>query len=251
VKTEIIYGFHPVLEALRAGRREFFEIYVSKGKTTRRIDVLLERSAAKQIPVKKINPDQLKSMAGSEVHQGIGAKVSRYPFAELADLLAVRPPGEADPLLLIMDSIVDPHNLGALIRTASCVDVAGIILPKDRSAHPTPAVSKASAGALEHVALVQVANLVHSIVQLKKAGFWVVGMDKSGDRSIFNLDLRGPIALIVGGEQKGIRPLVRKNCDHLAAIPQRGPMDSLNVSVAGGVALYEIFRQREFQYADS
>ncbi|UCF91775.1 MAG: 23S rRNA (guanosine(2251)-2'-O)-methyltransferase RlmB [Desulfobacterales bacterium] len=150
----------------------------------------------------------------------------------------------ADPFLLLLDGILDPHNLGAIIRTALCAGVHGVIIPRDRAASPTPAVSKASAGALEHVRLIQVTNLVRTVQALKEKGLWIYGLDRSGEHSIFASDLTGPLALVIGGEQRGIRPLVKKNCDLVVAIPQVGPMNSLNASVAAAVAMFETFRQR-------
>ncbi|MDM8539097.1 23S rRNA (guanosine(2251)-2'-O)-methyltransferase RlmB, partial [Desulfobacterales bacterium HSG17] len=145
---------------------------------------------------------------------------------------------------LILDSIVDTHNLGALIRTAQCVGISGIIIPKDRAAGPTPGVSKASAGALEHVSLIQAVNLVNIIKELKKKGIWIFGLTPDARQSFFEQELKGPVAIIVGGEEKGIRPIVKKQCDFLVSIPQKGHIDSLNASVAGAVVMYEAFRQR-------
>ena len=150
----------------------------------------------------------------------------------------------------MLDSILDPQNLGGLIRTAVCAGVDAVILPKDRSATPSPAVSKASAGALEHARVIQATNLVRSMALLKEAGIWITGLDRAGDPSIFQSDFNGPVALVVGGEEKGIRPLVKKHCDFLATIPQQGPIDSLNASAAGAVAIYEAFRQRHLDKTD-
>jgi 23S rRNA (guanosine2251-2'-O)-methyltransferase len=153
--------------------------------------------------------------------------------------------GKSNPFLLLLDNIMDPHNLGALIRTALCVGIDGVIIPKDRSAQPSPTVSKASAGALEHISLSRVTNMVDTIKMLKKNGLWIAGMDKMSTESIFTCDLKGFNAIVIGGEGKGVRPLVKKHCDILLSIPQIGPLDSLNASVAGAVAMYEIFRQRQ------
>ena len=144
----------------------------------------------------------------------------------------------------MLDNIQDPQNLGAIIRTALCVGIHGVIVPKDRSASPTAAVSKASAGALEHIHLVRVTNLVHTIKHCKASGLWVMGLQKDAAQAIYAADLSGPIALVLGGEQKGIRRLVKKNCDFLVSIPQQGTLNSLNASVAAAVAMYEAFRQR-------
>jgi 23S rRNA (guanosine2251-2'-O)-methyltransferase len=145
----------------------------------------------------------------------------------------------------MLDNIVDPQNLGALIRTALCVGIDGVVMPRDNCAPPTASVSSASAGALEHIDLCRVTNLVQTIKLCKSHGLWIFGMERGAEQSIFGGDLTGPIALVLGGEQKGIRPLVRKHCDMLFSIPQRGPIESLNVSAAGAVAMYEALRQRQ------
>jgi 23S rRNA (guanosine2251-2'-O)-methyltransferase len=147
----------------------------------------------------------------------------------------------------MLDHIVDPQNLGAVIRTALCVGVDGVILPKDRCASPTPAVSKASAGALEHIRLT---NMVQTIQHCKRAGIWIIGLQKEAAQSIYSGDLTESIAIVLGGEQKGIRPLVQMNCDFMVSIPQRGPVGSLNASAAAAVAMYEAFRQRQKETMD-
>ncbi|QTA91509.1 23S rRNA (guanosine-2'-O-)-methyltransferase [Desulfonema magnum] len=249
MKTEILFGIHPVFEALRAARRNFFEIYIAKENALKRFEKMVAADSEsysigqqlKQISVKNIQASELKSMAATEFHQGIGAKVSPYPLTDLSDILGS---AESNPFLLLLDNVVDTHNLGALVRTGLCVGTHGIIIPKDRSALPTPAVSKASAGALEHVFLARVTNLVNTIKELRKKGVWIAGMDKSGDHSVFASDLTCPIGIVIGGEEKGLRPLVKKHCDFLMSIPQKGPVNSLNASVAGAVTMYEAFRQR-------
>ena len=243
-KTEILFGINPVLEALNAGRRNFFEVYVVKKKTSERLERILTVSEAKKIPVERVEPSQLKSLAGTDQHQGIGVRTSGFPLSEISDIIGGIRPDHTNHLLLLVDNVMDPHNLGALIRTALCVGVDGIIIPKDRSVPPTPAVSKASAGALEHIRLARATNMVNTIKTLKKKGWWIAGMDKASDKSIFLSDLTGHLAIVIGGEEKGMRLLVKKHCDFLMSIPQKGPVNSLNASVAGAVAMYEAFRQR-------
>jgi 23S rRNA (guanosine2251-2'-O)-methyltransferase len=229
VRKEILFGINSVLEALNAGRRDFFAIYIAKKKISQRLKRVSTLAEAKKIPVERVEPSQLKYLTGTDQHQGIGARTSRFPLSKISDMI---------------DNVMDPHNLGALVRTAICVGVNGIIIPKDRSVSPTPAVSRASAGALEHIRLVRVTNMVNTIEALKEKGWWIAGMEKASDRSIFLSDLTGRIAIVIGGEEKGIRPLVKKHCDFLMSIPQIGPVNSLNASVAGAVAMYEAFRQR-------
>ena len=205
MKTEILYGFHPVHEALAAQRRTIY---------------------------------------GPAGHQGVAARTEPYPLTPATDLLAAAGARVLPHFLLLLDNILDPQNLGAIIRTALCVGIDGIIMPKDRSAPASPAVSKASAGALEHIRLSRVTNLVQIIKQCKQNGIWVMGLDKNAGLSIYDGDMSGSIAIVLGGEQKGLRPLVKKNCDFLVSIPQLGAVDSLNASVAAAVTMYEALRQR-------
>lgn len=149
-----------------------------------------------------------------------------------------------DPCVVALDQVVDPQNFGAIARTAHCAGVHGILIPKHHSAPPSAAASKASAGALEHMRVAGVTNLVDALKRLKSEGLWVAGADQHGARTVFDIDLTGPILIIVGGEEKGIRPLVKKQCDYLVAVPQVGPIGSLNASAASAVVMYEVYRQR-------
>lgn len=246
-KTEILYGIHSVSEALRARRRIFFELYITKDKISKRLNKVVEAAEALNVPIKKVETAKLEKMTAGNHHQGIGAAVTPYPLAGIADIVDIAGSANANCFLLLLDNVLDPHNLGALARTALCVGIDGIVIPKDRSALPTPAVSRASAGALEHVKLVCVTNMVNTIKALKKKGLWIAGLDSAVDRSIFFSDLTGSIGIVIGGEEKGIRPLVKKQCDVLMHIPQTGRINSLNASAAGAVAMYEAFRQRSLQ----
>ena len=241
MKTELLYGIHSVTEALAAGRREIVEVFVQRDPTAR-LQSLADSARAAGIPVRELGAAQLASLCGSAVHQGAAARVGAYACRTLEDVLDHAAPGSP---FLALDQVVDPHNLGAVLRTALCAGVYAVLLPKDRSAPPTPAVSRISAGALEHVRIVQVVNLVRSLEALKSAGRWVVGLERGAEQSLYRADLRIPLVLVVGGEGKGMRSLVRRTCDLLVSIPQLGPLDSLNASVAAGVALFEIGRQRE------
>jgi 23S rRNA (guanosine2251-2'-O)-methyltransferase len=244
MSSEILYGIHPVVAAINANRRHIHEIYFEKGKKSARLDRIWTLVEAKNLPVVMVKSAILSSITGTDLHQGVGAKTSGYVYAKFSAINDKVRNRRSGGLLLLLDNIVDPQNLGALVRTALCVRVDGVIIPKDRSALPTPAVSKASAGALEHVALVRVVNMVRTIEALKATGWWIVGMDKSSGQSIFFSDLTGSTAIVIGGEEKGIRPLVKKKCDYLLSIPQAGPIGSLNASVAGAIAMYEAFRQK-------
>lgn len=245
MKTEILYGIHAVNEALAAARRKMIEIFVEPGRATARAEALLAAAAAHGVPVKRLPAGQLTSLAGTAAHQGVAARVSAFAFQELDEVCAAAPgPGQAPGLLLALDSLQDPHNLGAVLRTALCAGVEAVLVPKDRSAPPTPAVSRISAGALEHTGLVCVTNLVRSLEQLKARGLWVIGLDRDAPQGLFTADLTLPLVLVIGGESSGMRPLVKRTCDRLVSIPQQGPLDSLNASAAAAVALYEIRRQR-------
>jgi 23S rRNA (guanosine2251-2'-O)-methyltransferase len=246
MKSEVLYGIHPVVEAVSADRRKIHEIYLEKGKTSERIKQVLTLAQAKKIPIATVTSSTLKSVTGTDLHQGVGAKTSGYVYANFSDINDNVQKDHSNGLLLLLDNILDPQNLGALIRTALCVQVVGVVIPKDRSALPTPAVSKASAGALEHVSLIRIVNMVRTMNALKEMGWWIVGMDKAAEKSIFFSDLTGSVAVVVGGEEKGLRPLVKKHCDYLMSIPQTGPIGSLNAAVAGAIAMYEVFRQRMF-----
>lgn len=243
MKTEILYGVHAVQEALAAGRRDLIEVGVDRTHAAAgRLPSILSAAKDRGVAVRSMDAARLASLAGTSAHQGVVLRASAYRGHEFGSVLdAVGRPESG--LLLALDQIVDPHNLGALLRTALCVGVEAVLVSKDRSAPPTPAVSKISAGALEHVRFVQVTNLVRALEALKEKGRWVAGLDRSAAESIYRADLTPPMVLVIGGEGRGLRPLVRRTCDLLVSIPQAGPLDSLNASVAAGVALFEIVRQ--------
>ncbi len=248
MKTEILYGTHPVIEALKADRRTVLEIYIIAGNRMSKNAVAAVKLAEKKnIPVKKVSPEKLETVSGTSENQGVGAKVSPYPIVAVQDILKEGASNGSKNFLLLVDSLEDPHNLGALIRTGLCAGIDGVIIPKNRSVQPIPSVSKASAGALEHVLLARVTNMVDTIKLFKEKGIWIAGTDSGGDQTIYTADLACNLAIVIGGEGKGIRPLVKKNCDYLLSIPRSGPVDSLNASVAGAVVLYEAYRQRQEQ----
>jgi 23S rRNA (guanosine2251-2'-O)-methyltransferase len=244
MKTELLYGIHPVEEALAAGRRTFREVFVAAGHSSKRLSIMASVAMSKNIPVRRVTTTQLNRIVGDIAHQGTAARVGPYPLVELTAVLAQASGSDPSRFLVLLDTIVDPQNLGAVIRSALGVGAEGVVIPRDRAAGPTPAVSKASAGALEHVRLVQVTNLSTTIRTLQSHGWWVYGMDHSAELSVFEVDLTGLVAMVIGGEGKGIRPLVKQSCDLLLSIPQRGPVGSLNASAAAAVALYEAYRQR-------
>jgi 23S rRNA (guanosine2251-2'-O)-methyltransferase len=241
--TEIIYGIHPVREALSTRGTSFQEIWLSRGGQSSVLRETLAEAQALGIKVRFHDRRRLDAKAGTRSHQGILAFLSPYAFVSVENILAA--PSSEDPaLILVLDGIQDPQNLGALIRTAYICGAQGVVVPKDRAAPLTAAVDKASAGALEHIRVARVTNLRRTLDLLKQAGIWVVGLTMEGERLLYDLDLGQPTALVIGGEAGGIRPLVKRGCDLLAAIPQRGELDSLNAAVAGTMALYETMRQR-------
>jgi 23S rRNA (guanosine2251-2'-O)-methyltransferase len=244
VKAEILYGFHPVYEALRAGRRTVHHIYICRQSPNKRIERIQMIAGKKKLPIEKLSAAKLQATTGSPSHQGIAASVAPYPLSDVNDILQTVSSNGRLPFLLLLDHIVDPHNLGALVRTALCAGVDGVIIPKDRSAYPSPAVCKVSSGALEHMHVAQVNNMVRCVKSLKERDVWIAGLDPNAPQSVYAAPLKGALGLVVGGEEKGLRSLVRKNCDFLMSIPQRAILGSLNASVAGAVAMYETYRQR-------
>jgi 23S rRNA (guanosine2251-2'-O)-methyltransferase len=243
--SDLLYGIHPVCEALVAGRRVFKKLYVSKSRQTKRIQDHLERAQAEGIPIQYREPDYFSSLLGGSVHQGVAARVSGYPLVDAGAILRKAETDGELPIVLALDGVVDPQNLGSLIRTSLAMGIHGIILAKARSAPLSPAVSKASAGAMEHMLIARVSNLVAALQRLKKAGLWVVGAHAASDQRVDQADFNVGLVLVIGGEGKGIRPLVRKTCDYLVSIPQRTVLDSLNAAVAGAMVMYEIARQRK------
>ena len=244
MKTELLYGIHSVFEALAAGRRRVYTVYLDNEKQSRRLVQIKSLAETRGVLKKDIESADFKALVDTGGHQGAAAVVSPYPVVTVQEILQTDLGEDEGNFLLILDNIQDPQNLGAIIRTALCVGIHGVIIPKDRSASPTPTVSKASAGALEHIRLVRVTNLVQTIKHCKNSGLWILGLQQEAAQSIYAADLSGSIALVLGGEQKGIRRLVEQNCDFLISIPQQGSFNSLNVSAAAAVAMYEAFRQR-------
>lgn len=238
---DILFGVNPVTEAFRAGRRKIFEVYIASDKTAGRFSEIIKKAENKFVPIQKVSFSELSKMTGTEAHQSVAARVTPYPFSDISQMI----PEDRNGLILILDGIEDPQNLGAIARTALCAGVDGMIIPQDRAAGPTPSASKASAGALEHIKLAKVANLSTTIKELKKNGFWIAGLDAAADSPLYNTDLTSSLGIVIGGEDRGLRELVRKNCDYIVSIPQKSPFNSLNASVAGAVVIYEVIRQRE------
>jgi 23S rRNA (guanosine2251-2'-O)-methyltransferase len=240
-QAELIGGVRPVEEALSSGKREVYRLVVARGR--RGLESILRRAEEKRIPVEVSDRRRLDELyAGS--HQGVVALVAPYPYWELADLVEQARRASGPPVILALDSLQDPVNLGTILRVAAAFGVEGVVVPRDRSCGLTPSVVKASAGALEHVAVSRVVNLSRALNELKREGFWIVGTSDRGPTRVDEFDWGRPVVVVLGGEGKGMRPLVEKSCDEVVAIPLPGPIRALNVAVAAAILCYEIIRQR-------
>ncbi|RLC96537.1 MAG: 23S rRNA (guanosine(2251)-2'-O)-methyltransferase RlmB [Chloroflexi bacterium] len=243
---ETLYGRNAVCESLRAGRRKAYKLVLAEG--VRQADIvgqivsLAERAGVEIKRTERRNLDQL----GNINHQGAVLETSEYPYSSLDDILALAQSRDEPPLLLLLDLLKDPQNVGSLIRTAEAVGVHGVVIQRRRAVGITPAVVNASAGAVEHLLVAQVTNLVDAIGRLKASDVWVAGLEAVRGAQLYHqADLRGRLALVVGSEGEGLRRLVRQRCDFLLRLPLYGQVTSLNASVAGSVALYEALRQRQ------
>jgi 23S rRNA (guanosine2251-2'-O)-methyltransferase len=243
--VEYLYGVNPVMEALFARRRKIKEIWLMTKPPEKRRSKVMELARMQGIKIQKVSAQKLRSNVGQVVHQGVAAVTEPLPLIHLTKVLPRKKSNSSYGIWLLLDNITDPNNLGAIIRTALCAGVKAVIFPKDRSAPPSPVVSKASAGALEHISLCRVTNLAETLKKLKAHGIWVAGLDAGAEDSLYHHDLSGPLALVVGGEEKGIRPRVKRQCDFLLSIPQMGPVSSLNASVAAAIAIFESLRQQQ------
>jgi len=237
----LICGINPVIEALIASTRHFDRLLIVKGLRSKRLSEAIRRATKLGVPLRFEMRETLDRMAGGVAHQGIIAIVSEKPVLSLESLLDS---ARAPALVVVLDGVEDPRNLGAILRTAEAAGADGVMLPERHSAGLSETVSRASAGAIEHVRVARVGNLVQALEALKARGIWVVGFDAAGSERWDAVDLTRPVALVLGGEGRGIRRLVREHCDHLVSIPHFGHIGSLNVSVAAGIALYEAVRQR-------
>lgn len=241
---QTIYGVHPVLETLKGSDQVVKKIVLARGKRNRGVQAILALAEEKNIPLDVRSREYLDELVPQGNHQGIACICEGFHYVSLDEMLARCGESCNDTTILILDCIEDPQNLGSLIRTAYCFGAGGIVIPEDRAAAVTPAVIKASAGAAQHIAVAQVVNIARALDFLKDAGFWIYGADMDGETPLDACRFAGPVGFVLGSEKKGMRPLVRKQCDFLVSIPMTGGLDSLNVSVAGGIALYEIFQQR-------
>jgi 23S rRNA (guanosine2251-2'-O)-methyltransferase len=245
VMAQIIYGIHPVEEALKSPQIEFERILVGAGTPGPALRTLLDQAARRKIEVIVTARGSLDQMARGGLHQNIIALIREVSYVDLEEILSRWKLSGTRALLLILDGIQDPQNLGSLIRTALGCGAHGLVIPKDRAAGITPAAVKASAGATAHLPVARVVNIAATLDLLKKKGIWVFGAAGEAKDPVYDLDLNIDLAVVVGAEGKGIRPLVKKKCDRLFSIPMKGPVSSFNASVSGGMILYEVLRQRE------
>lgn len=237
-----IEGRNAVIEAFRAGKT-IDKVYVLDGCQDGPV-MTIKREAKKQDAILKFVPkERLDQMSETGKHQGVIAYAAAYEYAQVEDILRMAKEKGEPPFLFLLDNIEDPHNLGAIIRTANLVGAHGVIIPKNRAAGLTATVARTSAGALNYTPVAKVTNLTKTIQELKQQGLWFVCADMSGTQ-MYQLDLKGPIGMVIGNEGEGVSRLVRENCDMIASIPMKGDIDSLNASVAAGVLAYEILRQR-------
>jgi 23S rRNA (guanosine2251-2'-O)-methyltransferase len=233
-------GFHAVEEALAAGRA-LDRIVIARGRHGDRVEAVVQLARSKSVPVRFEDRLQLDRLTSTRDHQGIAALAAAKPALELEDLLAAKTP---QGLLVLLDGIEDPHNLGAIVRTALAAGANGVVIPERRAAGLTDTVERASAGALAHLPVARVKNLVRAMEEMKEAGYWLIGLDERVEKKYTDADFLGQVGIVLGGEGEGLHELTRKRCDFLVSIPTTGPVRSLNVSVAAGVVLFEVVRQR-------
>ena len=239
-----IFGINPVLEALKAGRPVQRLLIAEHRKQDHDVLSILRLARDAGIEVRMVSRDALKREAPQATHQGVVALAAARTYATLDDILGIPAKRGEAPLYLVLDGVEDPRNLGAILRTAETAGVHGVIIPERRAAGLTESVAKSAAGALEYVPVVKVVNIVNTLEELKKAGVWVIGAEAGTDTVYWSADFVRPAALVLGGEDRGVRRLVREKCDYLVSLPLKGQIPSLNVSVAAGILLYEVIRQR-------
>src|SRR5579864_354573 len=235
-----ITGFHAVEEALAASR-PLDRIVIASGRHGERIGEIVRIAKSRNVPVRFEDRVQLDRLTGTRDHQGVAALAAAKPAIELDDLLRAK---TANGLLVLLDGIEDPHNLGAIVRTSLAAGAQGVVIPERRAAGLTDTVERASAGALAHLSVARVKNLVRAMEEMKEAGYWLVGLDERAEKLHTEVDFKIPVGIVLGGEGKGLHALVRERCDFLVSIPTTGPVRALNVSVAAGVVLFEVVRQR-------
>jgi 23S rRNA (guanosine2251-2'-O)-methyltransferase len=241
---EAVYGINPIKVLLSRDATPLRKIIIAEGRSGPPLQEILTLAGQKNIPVEWAPRRRLDQLTGRTDHQGVAGLGEAFAYADLEDVLKNRSPRVSQDLVLILDGILDPQNLGSVIRSAYCLGANGVVIPSDRSASVTPAAMKASAGSARRLPIARVTNLSRTIDELKSRGFWIYGADARGGKSIREQDFSEPAALVMGSEARGLRPLIRKKCDFFLSIPMAGNFDSLNVAVAAGILQYEILLQR-------
>ena len=236
-----IAGRNPVLEALKSGR-EIDKIFIKKGQPDGSLRPLVKKARDRGIIISEVDKKKLDELSGGENHQGVVAFVSEIKYKTIDDILKTAEDRGESPFVIILDRITDPHNIGAIIRTAECAGAHGVIIPKRASAPINEIVAKTSAGAVEYANICKVTNLASAIDTLKEKGLWITGADMNGE-SMYDIDFTGGVGLVIGSEGEGISRLVREKCDFIASIPMKGEVSSLNASVAAGILMYEVVRK--------
>lgn len=245
MSEQYIYGVHAVSALLANPRRTIHKLFINQDRLDKRALDILEKAKQLQLEVEKLTTQQMNQRFAEFAHQGVVASAKALPDYAEADLVSLLETSKKPALILILDGITDPHNLGACLRTADATGVDFVMIPKDKSAHITPVVSKVACGAAESIPLVKVTNLVRAMELLKEHGVWIYGAAGEANSSLYQIDCSGTVALVMGAEGEGLRRLTREHCDGLFSLPMLGTVDSLNVSVATGVSLYEVVRQRK------
>ncbi len=242
ITVDFIYGLHAVGEALKSRAKSISHVTVARERSDLKLQRIIDQCRATGIPIRFEPRHHLDRMAHTAGHQGVVASVTAKAYSDLEDVLANK--RGAHSFVVVLDGVEDPHNLGAILRTADAAGVDGVVIPERRAAGVTGAVAKVSAGASEHIPVARVTNIARSVEELKSQNVWTVGLDERGEQSYDQVDYNMDCALILGAEGKGLHDLVRRKCDFLVSIPMLGSVPSLNVSVAAGVVMYEIVRQR-------
>ena len=242
MKEMYVSGRNPVMELLKSDK-QVDKLYVLKGDLKGSINKIMGKAKDMGIVIQQVDKNKLDSMADGNAHQGVVALVTGFEYSEVKDMLQLAKTRNESPFILVLDGIEDTHNLGAIIRTAECAGVHGVVIPKRRAAMVNQTVYKSSAGAVEHMMVAQVNNISQTIEDLKKEGLWVYGADMDGENQYFRTELKGAIALVIGNEGKGLSRLVKEKCDVLVNIPMTGKVGSLNASNAASILIYEVVRQ--------
>ena len=241
--TDRLTGINAVREALQAGSA-IDRVVIARGRQDTRTEEIVQLARERGIPVRFEDRGQIDRLANTKDHQGVVALAAARAAGSLDDILAHPKTGGHGGLIVLLDGVEDPHNLGAIIRTALAAGAQGVVIPERRAVGLTDTVARASAGALAHLPIARVTNLARAMEELKEAGYWLIGLDEAADKTYTQVDYTSPVGIVLGGEGKGLHELTRKRCDFVVSLPTSGPVKSLNVSVAAGVVLFEALRQR-------